>query len=279
MNRAHGAVAGQAGQRILVLRLLQALLVKDLQKRGRRQEARVAEVLGDDDAVGVDRGGKGHQQHVGVAVDIGDRTGAHERPQGKVERRPGIVGVGAAGIDIGFQVALVNQAARFQIGVENRDHAGVLIVHHHVEQIVHGGVEADGRQLDQFAADAVLFLALLVAEAGRPDVVVEQLRRRCLAEGPGDEIALDQVAAGLPAGDEFAFGLDAFGNDLRAEHMGEVGDRGHEELAPRIAVDPVEKEAVDLDVVGRDVVQEPQFGRAPAEVVERESESRAGADR
>ena len=71
-------------------------------------------------------------------------------------------------IKIGFQIAFMNNAARFLVGIQNRDDAGILIVNKKIQKIVHGRIELNGWQLQQLIADpALLFLAFSIRRVAR----------------------------------------------------------------------------------------------------------------
>ncbi len=70
---ADGAVAWQAGQRVLVLRGLQLLFVDDLDQRGSGDDAGIAHVVRKDQAVAAFHIGEDRHQLLGVGIEADDR--------------------------------------------------------------------------------------------------------------------------------------------------------------------------------------------------------------
>src|SRR5690606_10333679 len=102
----------------------------------------------------------------------------------------------------------------------------------------------------------------LLARA-RGEQGLERLRRR----GPGEEVALAEVAAERGEHRELLVGLDALGHRRQAERVRQRDDRGGDRRVLRLAAQPGDERAVELDDVQREAPQLAERRPARAEVV------------
>lgn len=94
---------------------------------------------------------------------------------------------------------------------------------------------------------------------------------RQFAGRTGDEIALRQVAAGLPAGEILRFRLHALGHHPNAKHVRKIGDGADEQALALILRHAADEVPVDFHVVDGLVAEQLQLGEAETEIVEREA--------
>ena len=94
-----------------------------------------------------------------------------------------------------------------------------------------------------------------------------------IGEGARDHVALDEIAAHVPAGPQLGRGFDALGDHADAKHMCQLDDAGDEQALARVVLQRGDEEAVDLQDAGLVLVEHTQLRIALAEIVERDAET------
>lgn len=108
----------------------------------------------------------------------------------------------------------------------------------------------------------------LLAARASADMIIGKAERAEIFGRAGDEIALGEIAAELARGSEIGLGLDALGDDRDAQRMGEARDLVDDRLAAGALAHAIDEGAVDLEIMGIDLHQHLEAGKAAAEIVD-----------
>ena len=193
-------------------------------------------------------------------MDVGDRAVGDEILQrlaiGFVMDQVAAIGR----VDIVLQRFLAHDADRLSLPVDHREEGTLLVQPEGLEHILHVGV--DGQWLDELHGQPVPGILIArcpaVAQGELRNMIVLFQNLRQIRGRPGNEIALRQIAADIPAGNQLGLGLHPFGDHNDAQHMRQIDDGRDEQLLLRVAFDAGDEETVNLHLVGLIVVEQLQ---------------------
>ncbi len=263
-------VAGQQGQRVGVAGLLDLLFGDQLEHVDHPAEATILAVLGDDEILLDALPGAAGEQPADLLQRLAqvdaEEVVAHQ-PADRLAREQ----VGGEGFEqgVGKRMAM-HDADRMARAVEHRQRIQVGLQAERFEHLGDGGFLGHRLLFDEQRGERFLLVAHrrhAQARHQRTGVTRGVLLR------PFEQVALDQVDAHFGQYAELFDQFDAFGDHLRARHLGHLQDRLDEFALHRIPMDAVDEVAVDLHVVRAQLGPQAQAGITGAEVVQGDREA------